>query len=314
MSKKDEHFLVTGCAGFIGSHLVRRLLADGVSVTGVDNFVTGKRDNMADFAAQIRFVEGDLCDPEVARAACSGATLVLHQASIPSVPRSVDDPLRSMHSSITATLTLLIAARDAGVKRVVQAASSSAYGDAEQLPKTEDMLPKPLSPYAVAKLTQEYYASSFSTCYGLDTVSLRYFNVFGPRQDPESDYAAVIPKFITRMLSGEAPIIYGDGEQSRDFTYIDNVVQGNLLAARCKGDLSGSVINLACGERISLLDLVTELNAILDTGLAAVHEPVRAGDVKHSQAGVDLARERLGFSPEVSFAEGLRRTVEYYRG
>jgi len=310
----DERFLVTGCAGFIGSHIVRKLLSDGVDVVGVDDFSTGKEENIADIAGQFKLVRGTLCDMDIAKAACDGVTHVIHQASIPSVPRSVDDPLASLHSSVTATVTLLMAARDAKVKRVVQAASSSAYGDTETLPKVESMLPKPLSPYAVAKLTQEYYASSFSTCYGLDTVSLRYFNVFGPRQDPKSEYAAVIPKFITMILKGETPTIFGDGEQSRDFTYIDNVVAGNLLAARCPKQLKGEVINLAVGDRISLNDLVKLLNKILGTNVSANYAPERAGDVKHSQAGVQKATDLLDFKPVVKFEEGLRRTVEYYRG
>ncbi len=309
-----EKFLVTGCAGFIGSHLLRRLLADGVPAKGVDNFSTGKPENIADLRDKFEFVEGDLSRPEVAAQACAGVTHVLHQASIPSVPRSVDDPLGSLHSSVTATVTLLLAARDAGVKRVVQAASSSAYGDALELPKVETMIPSPKSPYAVAKLAQEYYAAAFSECYGLDTVSLRYFNVFGPRQDPNSHYAAVIPKFITLILAGKRPFVHGDGLQSRDFTYIDNVVAGNLLAARSPHPLKGAVINLACGDRIDLLQLVAEINRILGTNLTPEHGPERAGDVKHSQAGVAKARELLGFKPVVDFAEGLRRTVEYYRG
>ncbi len=308
-----ENFLVTGCAGFIGSHLVRRLLADGIPVTGVDNFATGKPENIADIQSDFRFIEGDLCNAAVARDACNDITHILHQASIPSVPRSVDDPLASMHSSITATVTLLTAARDAGVKRVVQAASSSAYGDTERLPKVEEMLPKPLSPYAVAKLTQEYYAAAFSNCYGIDTVSLRYFNVFGPRQDPASQYAAVIPKFITAMLKGDAPTIHGDGLQSRDFTYIDNVVQGNLMAAISQNPLQGEVINLACGDRVDLLQLVGKINAILGTAIQPIHGPTRAGDVKHSQAGIDKAQKLIGFSPVVPFDEGLCRTVKWFQ-
>lgn len=314
MVASGEKFLVTGCAGFIGSHIVRKLVADGIEVVGVDDFSTGKEKNIADLAGKFRLVRGSLCDMDVARDACQGATHVIHQASIPSVPRSVDDPLGSLHSSVTATVTLLMAARDAKVRRVVQAASSSAYGDTETLPKTEEMLPKPLSPYAVAKLAQEYYAFSFSTCYGLDTVSLRYFNVFGPRQDPASEYAAVIPKFITMMLEGKAPTIFGDGEQSRDFTYIDNVVKGNLLAARSPKALKGEVINLAVGDRISLNQLVDLLNKILGTDIKVNYAPERAGDVKHSQAGVSKAGELLGFTPVVNFEEGLRRTIEYYRG
>lgn len=310
---ETERFLVTGCAGFIGSHITRRLVSDGVDVVGIDDFSTGKPANIEDLRDSFTFIEGTLCDEAVTRKALEGVTHVIHQASIPSVPRSVDDPLGSMHSSITATVTLLIAAKKAGVKRVVQAASSSAYGDTETLPKTEAMLPKPLSPYAVAKLTQEYYAAAFSTCYGLDTVSLRYFNVFGPRQDPKSEYAAVIPKFITLMLAGTAPTIFGDGLQSRDFTYVDNVVEGNLRAARHAKPLNGAVINLARGDRVSLLELVEKINTVLGTDFTARHEPARAGDVKHSQAGVEAMQTLLGYTPEIDFDEGLRRTVEFYR-
>lgn len=309
----DEHFLVTGCAGFIGSHLTRRLLRDGISVTGIDNFATGRPENIADIRDQFTFLEGSLCELDLAKKACEGVTHILHQASIPSVPRSLADPLASMHSSITSTVTLLLAAKEAGVKRLVQAASSSAYGNTETLPKVESMNPNPLSPYAVAKLTQEFYASAFSNCFEIETVSLRYFNVFGPRQDPKSQYAAVIPKFITAMLKGESPVIYGDGQQSRDFTFIENVVEGNLLAARAPGPLNGEVMNLACGDRISLLDLVQMLNRILGTSIEAIHEAPRPGDVKHSQAGVEKAKEWIGFSPVCTFEEGLRRTIDYYR-
>ncbi len=308
-----EKICVTGCAGFIGSHITRRLIAEGVETVGVDDFSTGKPENIADIRDRFDFVEGSACDPAVAARAVAGCDAVIHQASIPSVPRSVEKPLESMHSSVTATVTVLAAAKNAGVKRVVQAVSSSAYGDSETLPKSETMLPRPLSPYAAAKLAQEYYAMAFAACYALDTVSLRYFNVFGPRQDPQSQYAAVIPKFITLMLAGKAPVVFGDGEQSRDFTYIDNVVAGNLVAARAPGHFGGEVVNLACGDRVSLLELVELLNGILGTSLAPVHEPARAGDVKHSQADVGKAKELLGFSPAVDFAEGLRRTVAYYR-
>ncbi|MBN2712203.1 MAG: SDR family oxidoreductase [Planctomycetes bacterium] len=308
-----EKFLVTGCAGFIGSHLTRRLIGEGVKVVGVDNFSTGRRENIEEIMGEFEFIEGDLCDMDTARKACEGVDYILHQASIPSVPRSVDDPLASMHSSITSTVTLLIAAKDAGVKRLVQAASSSAYGDTETLPKVESMNPKPLSPYAVAKLTQEYYASAFSNCYDIDTVSLRYFNVFGPHQNPKSEYAAVIPKFICLMLEGKEPTIYGDGLQSRDFTYIENVVTGNIMAARCDKKLGGAVINLACGDRITLLDLVEKINQSLGTSIKANHELDRAGDVKHSQAGIEKARELIGFEPVCTLDEGLAKTIEYFK-
>lgn len=309
----NERVLVTGCAGFIGSHLLRRLLQEGVEVVGVDDFSTGKRENIRDLEGQFLFFEGSLCDPHLCEEACKGVRYILHQASIPSVPRSIENPLASLHSSITSTVTLLLAAKKAGVQRVVQAGSSSVYGDTKRLPKTEDMTPHPQSPYAVAKLAQEYYATVMSLCYGLDTVTLRYFNVFGPRQDPKSEYAAVIPKFISWMLAGRPPRIYGDGLQTRDFTYIDNVVEGNLLAMRTSQPLHGEVINLACGNRISLLDLVAMLNRILGTNLEPLYEAPRRGDVRHSQAGVEKAKRLLGFSPIVDVEEGLRRTVEWFQ-
>ncbi len=308
-----ERFLVTGCAGFIGSHITRHLVEQGIETVGIDDFSTGKPGNIADIREDFTFIEGSLCDPDMAMRACSGITHILHQASIPSVPRSVSDPITSMHSSVTATVTLLKAAMDAKVKRVVQAGSSSAYGNSELLPKTEDMLPNPMSPYAAAKLAQEHYARAFSCCYGLDTVTLRYFNVFGPRQDPESDYAAVIPKFITLMLAGKQPTIHGDGLQSRDFTYVENIIHANLLAARHPEPLAGEMFNIACGDRISLLDLTGKLNRILGTDLAPIHDQARPGDVKHSQAGINKARQILGFTPRVSFEEGLEKAVEYYR-
>lgn len=313
MGESGERFLVTGCGGFIGSHIVRRLLDDGVEVVGVDDFSTGKRENLEPVLDRMTFIEGSLCDPQIAKRACEGVTQILHQASIPSVPRSIADPLASLHSSATASVTLFMAAHEAGVKRVVQAASSSAYGNAETLPKVETMLTKPLSPYAAAKVAQEMYARAFSASFGLDTVSLRYFNVFGPRQDPKSQYAAVIPKFITMMLKGQAPTIFGDGTQSRDFTYIDNVVEGNLRAARASGPLGGEVINCACGGRFTLLELVERLNAILGTDLQPTFDQTRRGDVKHSQAGIEKAKELIGFEPVVDFDEGLRRTADYYR-
>ena len=313
MPKEQERFLVTGAAGFIGSNIVRALLDEGAAVRGIDNFATGRRENIAEILDRMEWIEGDLAVPGVAEEAMEGIDYVLHQAAIPSVPRSVADPLATNTSCIDATLRVLLAAREKKVRRVVLAASSSAYGDTPTLPKREDMPTSPLSPYAVAKLAQEQYARAFSICYGTETVSLRYFNVFGPRQDPKSDYAAVIPKFITMMVRGRTPTIHGDGLQSRDFTYIDNVVEGNLLAARAAGPFRGEVMNLAIGDRISLLDLVAELNRILGTEIAPKHGPERPGDVKHSQADVTRARERIGFRPVVPFAEGLARTAAYYR-
>ncbi len=308
-----ERYCVTGCAGFIGSHILRRLLEDGASVVGVDDFSTGRRENLDGLEDRFQLIEGTLCDPDVAAAACKDVDIVLHQASIPSVPRSVADPLASLHSSVTATVTLLEAAHRAGVRRVVQAASSSAYGDTEVRPKTEDMLPSPKSPYAVAKLAQEHYAAAFSDCYGLETASLRYFNVFGPRQDPTSDYAAVIPKFITLMLAGTPPRVDGDGLQTRDFTYVANIVEGNLAAARAGGELKGEVFNIACGDEISILDLVGTLNNLLGTSIDPMHGPPRTGDVRHSRADIARASERLDFRPVATFEEGLRRTIEFYR-
>lgn len=308
-----EKFLVTGCAGFIGGHMLRRLLDDGVETVGVDDFSTGKRENMAGCEGKFTLIEGDLCNPDVSAAAVKGVTHIIHLASIPSVPRSVDKPLESMHSSVTSTVTLLDAARRAGVKRVVQAASSAAYGDSKADIKSESLNPEPLSPYAVSKLAQEYYGRVFSLCYGLDSVAVRYFNVYGSRQDPNSEYSAVIPKFITLMLAGKRPTIFGDGLQSRDFTYVDNVVHGNLLAARHPEPLKGEVINIACGDSISLNQLVDKLNRILGTKLEAQHAAPRLGDILHSRADVSKAARILGFRPLVDFDEGLRRTVEFYK-
>jgi nucleoside-diphosphate-sugar epimerase len=306
-------YVVTGAAGFIGSSIVRKLLAEGCEVTGIDNLSTGRIENIEEIRDAFRFVQGDAGDPALLASALSGAESVLHQAAIPSVPRSVADPLSTNYSCVDVTLRLLEAARDAGVRRVVIAASSSAYGDTEVLPKVETMTPRPLSPYAVAKLAQEHYARAFSLCYGLETVSLRYFNVFGPRQDPHSDYAAVIPKFIRLMLSGTAPTIYGDGEQSRDFTHIDNVVQANLLAARAEGPIMGETVNIACGDRISLNELVGRLNRTLGTEFEPRYDAPREGDVKHSQADISKARELIGYEPLVGFDTGLQRTAEFLR-
>jgi len=308
-----ERILVTGCAGFIGGHILRRLIADGVDAAGVDDFSTGRRENIADLEGRFHFVEGTLCDPEICRRAVRGVTGILHQASIPSVLRSIDDPLASLHSSVTATVALLRAAGDSGVRRLVQAASSAAYGDPEEFPNVESMAPKPLSPYAVAKLAQEYYAAAFSRCYGIETVSLRYFNVFGPRQNPESEYAAVIPKFITLMLSGRRPPVYGDGEQCRDFIYIDNIVEANLAAIRHPGVFRGEVINIAHGEAMTLNELVRLLNAVLGTDLPQAYAPARVGDIQRSQADVGLAEKLLGFKAGIDVQEGLRRTVEYFK-
>jgi len=308
-----ERILITGCAGFIGGHILRRLIAEGFEVAGVDDFSTGLRENIADLEGRFRFVEGTLCDPQVSRRAVEGVTGIIHQAAIPAVPRSIDYPLTSFHSSIMATVTLFSAAREAGVKRIIQAASSSAYGDTEALPNVETMAPKPLSPYAVGKLAQEYYAAASARCFGIETISLRYFNVFGPRQNPKSEYAAVVPKFISLMLSGQRPTIYGDGEQCRDFTYVDNVVEANLAAIQHPGVFRGEVINAARGESMTLNELVRHLNAILGTDIGPLYSPARAGDIRRSQADISRAEKLLGFRAGIDVKEGLRRTVEYYR-
>ena len=304
-------FVVTGGAGFIGSHLVEALLARGERVRVVDSLITGHRRNLDPFP-DVEFVHGDLADPEVARRGIAGADYVLHQAAIPSVPRSVQDPVTSNRANIDATLNVLVAARDAGVKRVVYAASSSAYGNAAALPKREDMPTEPLSPYALQKLVGEQYMKLFTALYGLETVSIRYFNVFGPRQDPSSPYSGVISLFITALLEGRPPKIYGDGEQTRDFTYVANVVDGVLKACTAP-DASGQVINVATGGRVSLNELFRTLRTIIGADVEPEYAPPRAGDVRDSQADISRARAILGYEPVVPFEEGLRRTVEWYR-
>lgn len=306
-------YLVTGGAGFIGSHLVDALLARGETVRVVDNFATGNRQYIESVRDRITFYEVDIADLEALREPMAGVDYVLHQAAIPSVPRSVDDPVLTHEACATGTLNVLIAARDARVKRVVYAASSSAYGDIEGTYKSEDMPPRPLSPYAVAKLVGEQYCQVFYTVYGLETVALRYFNVFGPRQDPNSPYSAVIPLFMKAMLAGKQPTVFGDGTQSRDFTYIENVVQGNLLACQADKRVAGKVINLACGESINLLDLIAAINDLLGTHITPIFDAPRPGDVKHSCADIRLARDLLGFAPVVSFEEGLRHTLAWLK-
>src|SRR6267154_99933 len=282
-------YLVTGVAGFIGSTLARELLAQGQKVRGLDNFSTGKRENVAEVLGQIELHEADLLDLDALHQACRGVDYVLHEAAIPSVPRSVKDPLESNRANVDGTLNLLVAAREAKVKRVVYAASSSAYGDTPTLPKREDMLPQPRSPYATAKLASEYYMTSFYRCYGLETVCLRYFNVFGPRQDPASPYSGVLAKFITQMLEGEAPTIFGDGRQSRDFTYIDNTVEANLLAAKAPASqAAGQVFNVATGTRVDLNETFQLMKKIIGFKGEVKYGPERGGDVKHSLA--DLSR------------------------
>jgi len=318
-------YTVTGGAGFIGSHLVEELLRRGHMVRVADNFSTGKRENIdaalaaavrdgaADAASRLEVVEGDLADLDVARRACAGADYVLHQAAIPSVPRSVQDPIASNRANIDATLNVLVAARDAGVKRVVFAGSSSEYGDTPTLPKHEEMPTDPLSPYALQKVVGEQYMRQFTRLYGLETVSIRYFNVFGPRQDPGSPYSGVISLFIKWLLAGQAPTIHGDGEQTRDFTYVANVVDGVLRACEAPR-AAGEAINVATAGRVSLNELLRVLQGILGTSLTPVYGPPRIGDVRDSQASIDKAARLLGYAPVVPFAEGLRRTVAWFRG
>ena len=308
-----ENYVVTGGAGFIGSHLVERLLNDGYRVRIVDNLSTGKLANLERLHGDLEFHEVSVTDLNALRPIFIGADIVFHQAALPSVPRSINDPATTHEHNLTGTLNVLIAAREAGVRRVIYAGSSSAYGNIEAEFKTEEMRPRPLSPYSVAKLGGEYYCQTFTNVYGLETVCLRYFNVFGPQQDPTSQYAAVIPLFITQMLDGKAPTIHGDGLQSRDFTYIDNVVHGNLLAAHAP-TAGGQVMNLAAGGRINLLQLVEKINSILGTSITPIHIPPRVGDIKHSRASIDKARALLSYEPIVSFDEGLARAIEWYRG
>ena len=308
-------YLISGIAGFIGSSLARALLSRGDQVRGVDNLSTGKRENLAGILDQIDFLEADIIDLDAMHKACAGVDFVLHQAAVPSVPKSVLDPLGSNRANVDGTVNLLVAARDAKVKRVVYAASSSAYGDTPTLPKHEEMKPDPISPYAVAKLAGEQYMISFYRCYGLETVCLRYFNVFGPRQDPSSPYSGVLAKFITFMQRGEQPTIFGDGEQSRDFTYIDNAVEGNLLACSAPASqAAGQVFNVATGRRVTLNETFRLLQGLISFSGTPIYGPERGGDIKHSLADISKAEARLGYKPKVDFEEGLRRTVEWYRG
>jgi UDP-glucose 4-epimerase len=307
--------VVTGGAGFIGSHIAARLLREGHRVRVVDNLLTGREANL-DY---LRSLDGDLELHRVSitelvalKPIFAGADTVYHQAALPSVPRSIEAPLETHEHCVTGTLNVLLAARDGGVRRVVYAASSSAYGDIEGDYKREDMPPDPISPYGAAKLAGEYYCQVFTHAYGLETVGLRYFNVFGARQDPASQYAAVIPLFITAMLEGKAPIIFGDGQQSRDFTYIDNVVHGNLLAARAP-EAAGKTMNLATGGRVTLLDLVEKINRLLGTSIEPTFADERPGDIKHSRASIERARELLDYAPVVDFDTGLARTLDFYR-
>ena len=307
-------YLITGIAGFIGSSITRELVSRGDSVRGIDNFSTGKRANLTSFRDRIDFREADLRDLDAVAEACRGVDYVFHEAAIPSVPRSIADPIASNQANIDGTLNLLVAARDANVKRVVYASSSSVYGDTPTLPKREDMIPDPISPYAVSKLTGEYYMRSFHRVYGLETVSLRYFNVFGPYQDPTSMYSGVLAIFISKMLRGEQPTICGDGEQSRDFTFIANVVQANLLACHAPApEAAGKFFNAATNQRITLNDTFALLRRLTGYEGDPRYGPERKGDIKHSLADITLAGKHLNYKPTVSFQEGLRQTVSWYR-
>jgi len=308
----SELYLVTGGAGFIGSHLVERLVKEGERVRVFDNLSTGRSENIEPFLKKIHFVEGDICNLELVRDAMDGVDYVLHQAAVPSVQRSVEDPLTTNSANVEGTLNVLMAARDAGVKRVVYASSSSVYGDTPVLPKQEGMRPTPSSPYAVSKLAGEFYCQAFHQVYGLETICLRYFNVFGPRQDPESQYAAVVPKFITALLHGRPPTIFGDGEQSRDFTYIENVVEANLLAARSEEGI-GEVFNIACGERLTVNGLAAFLGEMIGTNVAPEHVPPRPGDVRHSLADITKVTAQLGYRKMVDVHKGLIRTVQWQK-
>ncbi len=303
------HVLVTGGAGFIGAHIVRRLVQDGDRVRVVDNLSTGNLQRVADVISAIEFVEADIAEPLVCDRVVAGVDFVIHQAAIPSVQRSILDPVTSNRANITATLNLLESCRKFSVRRLVYAASSSAYGDTEILPKREDMPPNPLSPYALQKLVGERYCQLYNDLYGLETICLRYFNVFGPGQDPDSEYSAVIPKFISRILARQPLTVFGDGEQSRDFTYVDNVVQVNLSALHAVG-AAGKVFNVAYGERTSLNTLIQTLERILGVKAVVRYETARSGDVRHSLADLQLARSILGYAPKVGVEQGLKKTVE----
>jgi nucleoside-diphosphate-sugar epimerase len=305
--------LVTGVAGFIGSNLATELLDRGYTVRGIDNFETGRKRNLDSLTSDndFTFHEGDIRDADLMDELVDGVDSVFHQAAVPSVPRSVDDPVTSTDSNCTGTATVLDAARHGDVETAVVASSSSVYGSSETLPKVETMNENPESPYALSKYYTEKLAMQCSDLYGIDTVALRYFNIFGPRQDPNGEYAAVIPKFIDLMRNGERPVIYGDGEQSRDFTYIENAVQANVRAA--EGDVTGEAFNVACGGRVTVNELVEKLNDALDTDLEPIYDPPRPGDVRHSHADISKATELLGYEPEVDFETGLERTIEYYQ-
>ena len=307
-----EKFLVTGGAGFIGSNICKKLVSDGCFVRIVDNLLTGKMSNLKDFIDKIEFIEADMGDEEVARTAMKGIDVVVHQGALASVPRSVDDPAATHKHCVDATFTLLLVARDAGIKRFVYASSSSVYGDTPTLPKVEMMLPQPLSPYAVGKLVGEYYCSVFYKVFDLETISLRYFNVFGPHQDPTSQYAAAIPAFVTAILKDTPPTVFGDGLQSRDFTYIDNVVEANLLAARAE-HTAGDVVNIACAQAVTVNDTIEIINDTIGKNIKPIYKDPRPGDVKHSLADISKAEKLIGFRPKVPFKQGLQLAIDWYR-
>jgi UDP-glucose 4-epimerase len=308
----SDLYLVTGGAGFIGSNIAEKLVSLGENVRVIDNFLTGKQDNMSAFIDKIQFIKGDIRNLDTVTKAMDDVDYVIHQAALPSVPKSVELPIESNEHNTNGTLNILYAAKEAGIKRVVYAASSSAYGDQPQSPKVETMLPMPMSPYAVNKLAGEHYCAAFTKVYGLETVALRYFNVFGPRQDPTSFYSAVIPKFITSLLRNEKPTIFGDGEQSRDFTYIDNVVHANILACKAP-NIDGEMFNIACGESITLNELLESLKEILQKDIQPVYEDERVGDVKHSLADITKAKKKMNFEVQVNTDQGLKLTVDWFQ-
>jgi len=305
-------YLVTGGAGFIGSNIVEGLLKNRESVRIIDNLSTGNIHNLDNFRSEIEFIEGDIQDLSTIQKAMNGIEFVFHQAALPSVPRSIENPVASNDSNISGTLNVLLAARDNNVKRVIYAGSSSAYGDTPTLPKQEDMTPHPLSPYALTKLTGEYYCKIFNSVYGLETLTIRYFNVFGPRQNPESQYAAVIPKFIESLLKDQPPTIYGDGEQSRDFTYIENVVSANILASKAK-KTSGEIVNVATSIRTTINQLFYTLKDLLEKDINPIYGEAQKGDVKHSLADITRARKILGYKPVVNLEAGLKRTIDWMK-
>ena len=303
---------MTGGAGFIGSNICRKLILDGCFVRVVDNLLTGKKSNLTGIIDKVEFTEADMGDENIARAAMKDIDVVLHQGALPSVPRSIDDPASTHKHCVDATFTLLLAARDAGIKRFVYASSSSAYGDTPTLPKVETMPARPLSPYAVGKLVGEHYAKVFYKVFGLETISLRYFNVFGPHQDPTSQYAAAIPAFVTAILKNQQPTVFGDGLQSRDFTYVDNVVEANLLAARAE-HTAGEVVNIACGEAVTVNEVIDVINDLLGKDIKPAYTDPRPGDIKHSLADITAAEKLLSYKPTVSFKQGLQKAIDWYR-